>query len=230
MLVAGIDGCPKGWIAVLATSTGHGLHFQSITVYSALDAILATPDLAAIALDIPIGLSDGPPRAADLDARRFLGRPRSSSVFPAPLRCLLDATDYVTACEASFAACGRRLSRQAFNILPKVRDADLLITPALQTRVRECHPEVSFAALNAGSAMRHNKKTAAGRAERAALLNALFDQDLSLLRIPSGAARDDFYDAAILAWTAARIARGQAVSLPAEPPRDSRGLLMQIVY
>jgi len=47
---------------------------------------------------------------------------------------------------------------------------------------------------------------------------------------PAGAARDDLYDALVLAWTATRLARGAAARLPAEPEGDGRGLRMEIVY
>ena len=49
------------------------------------------------------------------------------------------------------------MTRQAFNILPNIREADRLITPKLQERVYEVHPEVVFKAL-AGRAMGWNKK------------------------------------------------------------------------
>jgi predicted RNase H-like nuclease len=96
--------------------------------------------------------------------------------------------------------------------------------------VRECHPEVTFAALNDGRPMRFNKKKAEGRAERAALLSALYCEDTSSWCVPAGASRDDLYDAAALCWSAARIANGIAQTLPIEPPADARGLRMEIVY
>jgi predicted RNase H-like nuclease len=57
------------------------------------------------------------------------------------------------------------VSRQAFNILPKIRQVDLCITPALQEILVEAHPELAFMSL-AGYPMLHNKKTRAGRDER----------------------------------------------------------------
>ena len=78
--------------------------------------------------------------------------------------------------------------------------------------------------------MRFNKKKPDGRAERAALLSALFEEDVSTWRPPIGAGRDDLYDAAVLCWTASRISNGTSESLPTEPQFDSRGLRMEIVY
>jgi predicted RNase H-like nuclease len=68
---------------------------------------------------------------------------------------------------------GKRLSQQAFHISKKVREVDLLMTRALQDRVREVHPEVCFQALNGRQAMRNNKKKRPGVAERWALLRHL---------------------------------------------------------
>jgi predicted RNase H-like nuclease len=230
MLVAGVDGCPRGWITVIATSED-GLKFEQALVLPSFKDVLAATNLcAAVAVDIPIGLSDNCPRLADRAARRLLGRPRASSVFPAPVRGVLRALDYASACALSQAACGRSLSRQAFNICAKIKDADDALLPSDQRRVREAHPEVSFTALNAGVAMLHNKKTLEGRAARAAILCAIFGDDFARLSMPHGAARDDLYDAGVLAWTAARVARGEAQSLPAEPEYDARGLRMEIVY
>ena len=85
--------------------------------------------------------------------------------------------------------------------------------------------------------MRHNKKTAEGRRERVRLLRRVFGrafQDPSRLRLEHGVAMlafDDVVDACVLAHVANRIHRGSAVRLPAaKPPRDRRGLRMEIWY
>jgi predicted RNase H-like nuclease len=58
------------------------------------ELLLAHPD-AAIAIDIPIGLTEtGEPRLCDVQARRFID-PRKSSIFPAPDRRLLQFADGV---------------------------------------------------------------------------------------------------------------------------------------
>ena len=231
MLVAGADGCRGGWVVVTAELSGSTPGLIEATVAPRFSDLLAlTSHCAAIAVDIPIGLSDSAPRGADAAARRLLGSPRSSSVFPAPPRAVLACSGYAAACDASFEARGKRLSRQSFGILPKIRETDACLTPILQARVREAHPEVSFAMLNGGWPFHANKKTPAGSAQRAVLLRRAFGAAFAALVLPRGAAPDDLYDATVLAWTAARIALGEAVSLPAEPEWDSRGLRMEIVY
>src|SRR4029077_5268811 len=114
---------------------------------------------AVVAVDVPIGLTESGPRECDVEARRVLGAPRASSVFPAPVRACLSATTYAQACEAHHRADGRRMSRQAFGILNKIREVNemLMRDTRLQSRVREVHPEVCFAHWNRGKPMSHRK-------------------------------------------------------------------------
>ncbi len=230
-LVAGIDGCPGGWVVVVAASNGPLFDLRAVEVVPSFVALLElTAECAAVAVDIPIGLSERGPRLADLAARRLLGRPRSSSVFPSPLRAALACTAYREACAASVAAGGKMLSQQAFNILPKIREADAALSPTDQARIVESHPELTFAMINDGRRLAHNKKTLAGREERERLLNALYDTDVSRLSRPRTCGVDDLYDACALVWTASRLARGIETHLPSEPQRDARGFRMEIVY
>jgi predicted RNase H-like nuclease len=231
MLVCGVDGCRAGWVAVTGEAAGDGLLLREMTVHARfVDVLAAGAACEAIAVDMPIGLSDSGPREADVLARRRLGRPGSSSVFPAPVRCVLATADYLEACSASFAACGRRLSRQTFNILPRIREVDACLGPADQARVIEAHPEVTFRALNAWRALAAGKRKPAGAAERARLLRTVYNAAPQAWLVPAGAARDDLYDAAAIAWTARRHARGEARRLPAQAALDARGLRMEIVY
>ena len=231
--VAGVDGCRSGWVvAVLDRSPPPGPRsgpaHLTVTVVERLDGVVGQVDgggLAAVAVDMPIGLPDAEPRACDLAARRRLG-PRRSSVFPAPARAVLGAATYAEALARSRAACGRGLSRQAFNLLPKLAALDAVVRPALQDAVVEAHPELAFARL-AGHPAAHPKRTAPGRAERLALLRAAGLGDLSGLRLP-GTAPDDVLDAAVLVLTAARVRDGRAERL-GDGARDGRGLRMEVV-
>jgi predicted RNase H-like nuclease len=231
--VVGVDGCPAGWIAVrydLASG-----QIEPALRPDARHVLAAYPDAVCIGIDIPIGLSDGPPRACDIAARRLLGRPRASSVFPAPPRPLLRARTFADASARSRELFGRGVSIQSYAIYRRVDEVDQVMTPDLQQRVVEVHPEVSFAALAGGQAMRHAKKTAAGYVERCALLAAAFDAPIPFDRAAARrgapfARPDDLLDAIAVAWTARRVAEGQAGRLPDDPPRDARGLRMEIVY
>lgn len=228
-LVAGADGCPAGWIYVIAELGAKGLHLRQLGLAASFDELIeATKASRTLSVDVPIGLSDDGRRQADVDARRFIG-PRRSSVFPPPPRAVLEATGDYWVLNALSKRIRAGLSRQTYNILPKMREADAVMTPALQARVHESHPEVSFCALN-GDCLQHAKRTREGHQERLDLLAGVFRAPAGDWRAPRGAALDDLYDAAVLAWTAGRVVRGEAQSLPAVPEVDARGLRMEIVY
>jgi predicted RNase H-like nuclease len=226
---AGADGCPGGWIVVIAANASGGLALLDVRVLPNFAALLeATSACAAVAVDIPIGLAEDGRRTADFLARDRIG-PRRSSVFPVPARLLLGASSYPEANALSRSALGKGLSAQAFGILSKIREADACMTPTMQSRVVETHPDVSFSAL----ALRHllqPKHRPAGRAERLRILETAYGPVVRDATPLPGAAWDDLYDACVLAWTASRVAHGTAVRLPAEAEFDSRGLRMQIVY
>ena len=229
MEVAGVDGCKAGWLVVRADATGR-LRIRDISVSTTFQGLLdSTADCAAVAIDIPIGLPNAAPRQADKLARHAIG-PRRSSVFPAPMRATLDANTYNEACALSEQACGRMLSKQAFAILPKIREVDALMTPALQDRVVEVHPEVSFWALNGRRTLEFWKRKAEGAKERLRILAPAFLDNIAELAAPQGSALDDLYDACVAAWTAGRIAYGTAERLPPDPDLDSTGLRREIVY
>ena len=191
-----------------------------------------TPDVVAV--DIPIGLTDAGPRQCDVAARRLLGPGRGSSVFPAPVRAALKAESYEMACQLHVAADGRKMSKQAYAILPKIREMDELIQGSadLRERVCEVHPEVSFTYLAGGRPMQYGKRKPPGKQERRALLEPWVGSWLAGAlseRKLLGCADDDIVDAFVALWTAERIAREQAQTLPETPPRDRYGLRMQIV-
>lgn len=228
-MIAGADGCPTGWLCIVDPDGSGDLRSFIAPDLQALLGRLA-PD-AILAIDIPIGLPDRGARRCDLEARRMLG-PRASSVFPAPIRPVLAATSYEHACEVREAAEGKRMSKQAFAIIPKIREVDIVLSSAGgRCEVRECHPEVSFANWS-GAPLRHPKKRAEGRDERAALIDHAWPGQRETLKysLPRGVfATDDLHDAFAALWTADRIRRGAAVVLPRDPDRDSLGLAMEIV-
>lgn len=189
-----------------------------------------------LAIDIPIGLCVSEPRPADALARRHLSPRRHSSVFPTPARAALNAHDYRHACDVNFAINGKRVSRQAFAIFPKISqvDAALRDDPRLREKVFEIHPEVSFSFMAGGEALQHPKRTASGKAERQALIADAFHGGLfSKLRETVSRAQcadDDIADAVAALWTARRLLGSRAGSFPDPPGRDETGLTAAIWY
>jgi predicted RNase H-like nuclease len=191
-------------------------------------AALASGRMVAAGIDIPIGLAARGPRACDGQARRMLG-PRRSSVFPAPARALLGASTYEEACEISRRVSGRAISKQLYNILPKIREVDRLqARPTSRSpHLFEMCPELSFTVMT-GAPMRYAKRTPEGRAERMDALAPTFGDVTPLVEPPpSGATRDDVVDALAGAWTARRYVVGSCLRLGGEV--DETGLRMEVI-
>jgi len=233
MLAAGVDGCRAGWICV--TRELGSQEIASACFESARALLSQRPFPDAIAIDVPIGLTDSGPRACDREARRFLGPPRASSVFPAPIRAVLAARSWEQACAIRSRFEGKRMSKQAWGIVPKVAEVDeeLRARTRLRERVREVHPEVSFQAWN-GAAMGFRKTSRPGWGERRRLVDRHFGsvaydvvRDQFLVK---DVGHDDILDAFAALWSAERILRGVSRTLPERPPIDRWGLRMEIVY
>lgn len=189
---------------------------------------LDTGALAAVAVDIPIGLASSGPRVCDREARRRLG-PRRGSVFPAPVRAVLGTSSYEEACAVSRQVCGKGVSKQLYNIVGKIKELDAVQSPRLQQSLFEACPELSFAVMGGDAPMQHSKRTADGRAERVAVLHEHLGVDVPALleaRAP-GAQPDDVLDALALAWTARRCLGGSCLRFGGE--LDATGLRMEVV-
>lgn len=230
--IAGLDGCAAGWVLVLRGPQSGAWQVRLVSEIG--DVIGRYPGLAAIAVDMPIGLPDrieGPGRAAEQAVRPLLGQ-RQSSVFSIPVRAAVEAPDYTSACAVAFAASNppRKVSKQGFMIFPKIREVDkaLRAHPGLCDRLIETHPEAVFRRLK-GAPLTHPKKTEDGFAERVALLGAAgIPEGLLAHSPPRGAKRDDLLDAIACSLTAERHAEGEAVPHPNPFPRDRHGLPIAI--
>lgn len=218
--VLGVDAAGRhGWVGVALVADGPALavvHRELAGLIEAAEAAVGA--LARIGVDIPIGLVQAPRRAADVAARAFVGR-RRSSVFPAPHHDVRDARSQAEANEVLAAAGLPLLSAQAANLLPRIREAAAVA--AGDERVIEVFPEASFAAM-AGHELAHPKRTASGALERLRLLEraepaVVLPEELG----PAGAVPlDDLTDAAAAAWSAARAAAGAALALGDLDERD----------
>jgi predicted RNase H-like nuclease len=219
--VLGVDGWRGAWVGAL-------LEGRTVTLLTLPDvvAVLAVPDVDVVAMDMPIGLSDDGVRRCDVEARRLLGR-AGSSVFPAPLRAVLTAGDYRTACDVSRAASGKALSVQAWNLVPAIRTLDDALGDPPLGHVYEVHPELAFRALDAD--VRDPKGTARGMAQRLRALRWAMDVDDALLAAPPRVPAIDALDACAAAWSAQRIADGMAASV-GDDVLDARGRPMRIAW
>jgi predicted RNase H-like nuclease len=202
VLTLGVDAARGGWIAV-ALEDGR---FADAVLERRFPAVLERfADAAAIGVDVPIGLPEtGERRRADVETRRQVGA-RRSSVFFTPARAALVSVSYTEA-----RAIAPSTSAQGWALRSAILDVDRIEDP----RVREVHPELSFAVL-AGEPLAFAKRTWNGMHERLRLLRG------AGIEIPDHldaglASIDDVLDAAVAAWSATRIARGEHVTVPAD--------------
>lgn len=222
--LAGIDGCRAGWVAALAPSD---LSHVTLVVFDTLNEFAAAQETVEhAAIDMPVNLPVGRPtdeglRRCDESARKQLGWPRSSSVFAAPPSGVLKAADYEQACQTAEQASGRRISVQAWNLVPKIREVQELLTSDSRWRDRlfETHPELCFARLNGGEGVAASKKTPEGRAARLRLLASVLgrgvvDRALRTAKGAKGVANDDKIDAMAALLAAFRRSRGEHRCLP----------------
>ncbi len=232
--LVGIDGCRAGWLWVSAEGESFraGILPELRQWPASGDAAIAGGGpLRQVAVDMPIGLPEAGARSCDRQARALLGHPRGTSVFPAPIRPMLAATSHAEACAIGRSRDGRGLTIQAWNLLPRIRQLDALlrsgtIGPGL---IREAHPELIFR-LWAGASLAHGKRSAAGRAERLALIGRRWPGAMAACRRqlpPGGWAADDLLDALACLHAAGRLLAGQALVLGGEI--DGCGLPMEIV-
>ena len=233
MQYIGVDACKKGWFAV---SIGTAGRFEIGIFETIADLWKSLKGNTLILIDIPIGLPDVGKRRCDVEARRLLQK-RASSVFPVPCRQAIHAATYNKACRMNQKILGVRLSVQTWNIAGKIREVDdlLLKDEKARRRMRESHPEICFWALAGKRPMAYYKKTEKGFTERSNLLKRIepaaeFIIDTALKGFPRKyLAKDDIIDATALAITAGAGSKN-LTALPENPPRDSMGLPMEIVY
>jgi len=236
--LAGVDGCPGGWLAAFVRPSGDGGVLVVLPRFA--QVLAAEQDPAIVAVDIPIGLPERASqggRDAESAVRPLLGA-RQSSVFSVPSRTAVYAADYAQACRAALASSAppRKVSKQLFNITPKIRDIDAVLRdqPALAERVYEVHPELAFWRLNGERPLSEPKKVKSRCYEpglvlrRKLLLAAGMPAALVNASPPNGAGPDDVLDALACAAIARRLQAGLARPFPDPPPRDAYGLPMAI--
>ena len=191
-----------------------------------------------ILIDIPIGLKKGGyrERLSDIGARGIL-KARKSSIFPVPCREAVYAENYEKACEINKKLTGKSISRQVWNIIPKIRDVDAFLAKneVLKEKVKETSPEVCFQAFT-GSPMKYPKKSQKGFSERMKALKSICldadkitDSALSRYRRKE-VSKDDILDALAAAITAKMGQRYGFQYVPDEPEKDSEGLNIQMVF
>ncbi|TVQ11210.1 MAG: DUF429 domain-containing protein [Bacteroidetes bacterium] len=204
----GIDGCKKGWLMVLINNDSH--HYTLVHPITELTNILSGH--IRVLVDMPVGLlSSGLTftgnRPCDVAARKLLGV-KHTSIFNPPCIEALHEKSYQQASETNYRILGKKLSKQSWNIAPKIREinAFLHLNPHWRGKILEAHPELSFQQLNGSIPLQFSKKTSEGIEERLSILQIyypaseiLFSNMLSDPALKGHAAADDMVDAICLA-------------------------------
>jgi predicted RNase H-like nuclease len=214
--VMGVDWYKAGWVAVVLADD------VRVTFGADLRRLIEDEgDVACVGVDMPIGLPQTT-READLCARKFVGM-RRNSVFMTPPAAVLEAESYGAANEiAARLLDGKKISQQAWALRHNIKKVAAVADA--NDRVIEVHPEVSFRAMH-GDEIVFAKTTWNGQALRRAALAKHGIVLPDLLDEAGGVPPADVLDAAAVAWTARRHARGESIPLPDGWPRGEPGAI-----
>ncbi|MDF2569948.1 MAG: hypothetical protein K0R55_1552 [Sporomusa sp.] len=236
----GIDSCKKsgkhyGW-AVFWIEDNFGYGFGIYPTIS--DIIVDHHNAACVLIDIPIGLPETEQEnrlRPDRELRNRL-KGKSASVFNTPCRQAVYCRDKQEAKAVNIEITKKSLSEQSLGFSKKIREVDefLLSNPHYIGRIRESHPEYSFALLDGGKPLISRKTENIGFAERREVLNRHYvATEQALNEIMSQYPKrllDDFVDAMVLAVIGIAGMQFGFETIPEHPTKDSRMLPMEIVY
>lgn len=233
MKTAGIDGCKAGWILITFDDNPEYRVIEDQETFK--NALM---EFDRIFIDMPIGLEDeNYTRECDQKLRNKLGAEYASSVFSPPIRPALHAPSYVEANMQSFEYTEKKLTVQAWNITPKIRLLDQILSEHedLRETVLESHPELLFMNLNGGM-IYQKKNTKKGLRHRLSLVSKHeeiaddFFRDIKEEFRRNQVEEDDIVDSMALALAAKQSVEKGVKTIPENPPVDSEGLKMAIHF
>lgn len=234
MILAGVDGCKKGWLMIK-----HQQDKYSYAVYENIfDLSNDNPDLERVFIDIPIGLSSkGFMRTIDSSIRKELPG-RSSTIFNPPCREALQVDNYEQAKEENKQIEGKGISKQAFFISKKIKEVDdFLLQNKRSIEFFESHPELCFKYLNpAKKVLLTRKSTPEGIEERMTILKQydntlpnLYEEILAKTK-RSNVKKDDILDAICLCLANKLSGKHNYTLLKDENSTDLSGIEIKIAF
>jgi predicted RNase H-like nuclease len=228
--LAGVTTCPGGWLVLPARLAGITVSCEEAFVVKQLfDVLDYRPKFDSAAINIPIGLNDDPNgrfRPCELEARQFVGWPRSNAINGVPSRAALRATSAEESMEME-----PWMTRHDRRRLRWLREAERELQPFHARSWFSGHPDVSFTAMNGDEPLSTSPYHEDGRLERLELIRIqLPGVEEVITRVPPpGAASVHILAAAAMLWTARRGA-GRAISrMPLDPFWDTEGMRMELV-
>lgn len=233
MKTAGLTNCQAGWLLI---SMEDNRCDYRLVGEAELQEILKSA--ACVFTDIPLGLRDEEPeRECDLLLKKKIGRELAAGVVSPPPRLILDAPSYVEANIMYFESTGKELPLSTWHLTPRIRTLDLMLreSETIRESLFQSHPELLLMRLN-GQQIFQNRGIKKGLKHRLDLITDQVSEAGELYRTLKEEYRRneieelDILDAVVLAYGAARAAKGKTLSLPEDPPKDSHGVAMGIWY
>ncbi len=234
MKVAGVDGCPAGWLMITYDS---GTFYHQI--YSGFKKLLSTNHTVdRILVDMPIGLaSPGYPRTIDQKLRWQLPG-RGSTVFNVPVRDAIYASQFDEARHINKQMTGKSLSIQSLYLMEKIKQIDtyLINTPKKALKIYESHPELCFKSLNNGKTLLSKKSSIEGQRQRLRILgnyeSSIKDlyQNILSSTTRKRVRRDDIIDAICLCLVNKLAIHDELKFLSDENAKDEHGIEIKIAY
>ncbi len=235
----GVEWASNGWFGVVLRDNGTWETDHFPTIWSLWKY---HSDASRICVDIPIGLPAESRRTCDVRARQKLGR-QGRSVLYTPIRDAVYRQNLDAAKRLNERA-GYSIQNRTWSIVPRIREVDEFLdaNPGARDRLSETRPELCFYTLNGGQPVSDPRRTDAALDRRKALVSdehshapTIYEECCELYLSPEYAsflsAKADILDAIVAAVTAQR-PTSELSRLPEgdDPPRDTRGLPMQMVY
>ncbi|WP_214878491.1 DUF429 domain-containing protein [Exiguobacterium sp. ERU653] len=190
MVGVGIDGARGGWVRITYDSIS-----LCLTISETIEELLIDGAMHFVDMPKDLGTVDHPSRECDAWMRSRLSQ-RKSSVFTPPIQEVLHEATYEEANERSRALVGKGISKQAWHLVPRIREFQRVEAE----NVYESHPEVCFSVM-LGQEASHRKKTSEGQEERIELLRKYSKSSPWKWKM-SNVQVDDIIDACILAVAA----------------------------
>ena len=233
MIFSGIDGCKAGWINFEIDDAGQWQSYVAESFRLCVEKSRAE----YFFVDMPIGLSSNEAsRECDREVRNILPAGKKSSVFNPPVQEAIDTNCYEEASRINFEKTGKKLSKQTWNIVPKIRELDNFLQKniAISRLFYESHPETTFYRLNNSVPLTHNKRTVPGQNERLRILKQLEPNAATIAQTILDNSRrkdfkpDDLYDAMVLAIAAKNYFPHKFQKLPEQTIYNKNGLRQQV--
>jgi predicted RNase H-like nuclease len=235
MKTLGLESCQAGWLAVSVAQETAG--YWLLASDKEFEDILEKYD--RIFLDVPIGLEDDVyVRECDQLLQKRLGPYYENSIFSAPIRSALYAPTYGEASLISYEATKKKVSTQAWNVIPDIRLVNRLIDrhKSFRDKLFESHPELLFQILNGHNTILQKKETKKGLRHRLGLLKKVnsfaddFFRNIKEEYRRNQVEEDDILNALALAVFSLRSVDHKIRTIPEVPELDSLGLPKAIHY